>query len=436
MKSSIAPKKWSRITPQKKHEIFYRSQRDIDNFAKAVKPIIEAVRVRGDDAVAEYTKKFEKAEIAPAKIRVSEKEFDEAEASLDNEVKEAIEHAIRSVESYHNKDTIYRDTVLSEVRKGVFAGKRILPIESVGIYVPQGKGKFPSMVYMLALPARIANVPRRVMITPPHADGSIDAACLYAARLSGVHEVYKVGGAQGIAALAYGTKRIAPVVKITGPGSAFVSAAKRYVSNVVHTGLPAGPSEAVIIADGSTSARMVAYDACIEAEHGADSMSLVLTHKAEYAAQVCAHLNKILENTPEQTKRILQEVFEKYPPVIVAESEEMVASICNSIAPEHLMIHSKSPSFIVADVHNVGEILMGEYSQFSLANYMAGPNAVLPTGGMSKAYSGISVSDFLRETSIIKISKEGHGILSPHVQRLARYEGFHFHECALETRTK
>ncbi len=436
MKSSISPKKWNRISNEKKSEILYRSQRDIDNFTKIVKPIMEEVRIKGDVAIAKYTKKFQNAVIPPAKIRVSEKEFKHAESSLENEVKESIQHAIRNVESYHNKETIYRDNVISEVRKGVFSGKRVTPIESVGIYIPEEKRNFSSMVYMLAVPARIAKVPRRVMIIPPNKDGSVDAACLYAAKLSGIHEVYKVGGAQGIAALAYGTKRIAPVVKITGQGSAFVDAAKRYVSNVVHIGLPIGPSESVIISDGSTPARFVAYDMCIEAEHGIDTMSLVLTHKAEYASQICDNVNKILDQTPDPPKSIVQKVFEKYPPVIIAESEEMVMNICNTIAPEHLMIHSKSPSFIVADIRNAGEILMGEYSQFSLANYMAGSSAVLPSGGMSKTYSRVSVSDFLKKTSIINISKEGHTALSPYVQKLAQYEGLYFHSQALETRTK
>lgn len=421
---------------RQKSVILYRSQQDIDEFMKKVRPIIEDVKKRKDAAVAEYTKTFGGARIAPANIRVSDKEFHAAEKSLPEPVKKAIAAAVKNVRVYHSRESIFRNTVLSEVSRGVFAGTQVTPIDSVGMYVPHGKGRFPSMVYMLAVPAAIAQVPRRVIISPPNADGTIDPACLYAAKISGVHEVYKVGGAEGIAALAYGTKRIAPVSKIIGPGSAFVSAAKRFVANIVNVGLPAGPSESVIIADGTTQASHAAVDLCIEAEHGADSMALLITHKAEFAAQVCEQLLLTVSSAPAPTKKILTAVFTKYPPVIVTENEDDSVALCNQIAPEHLMIHSQSPSFIASDIRTAGEILMGEYTQFSLANYAAGPNAILPTGGMSRSYSGVAVSDFLRQSAIIKISKEGHALLSPCVQTLAEYEGFYFHNRALDTRKK
>ncbi len=432
--TNIYPKPWKTFTKEKKQMFFYRSQADIDSFEKKAQKIIQTVQKEGEKALVKYIEKYDGVSIKANKIRVTKQEFDEAEKILPQKIKTALQIAIRNVFNYHNKLHRKRKNILSEVSRGVFAGEQILPINSVGLYVPHGKGCFPSTTYMLAIPAQIVQVPRRVMITPPNKDGKIDPACLFVAQKTNIHEVYKMGGAHAIAALAFGTKTISPVEKIIGPCSAFVSAAKQFISKFVSIGPPAGPSESIILADGTTSPYLVAFDICIEAEHGVDSMSILITHKKEYAKQVCKYLSKIIDEAPLKQKKILETVFNKYHPIITTENEESAIQLCNAIAPEHLMIHSQSPSAITGDIKTAGEILMGEHSVFSLANYAAGPNAIIPTGGMSRTFSPVSIDDFLKQSSIIKISKEGRELLSFHVKEIAEYEGFYFHKKALVIR--
>lgn len=428
--------KWKSISKKGREIILRRSQADIEKFIRKVKPIVERVREEGDRALLEYNKKFNGVDISAKKLLVTKDEILKAEQLLDGAVKKAIEYAYKNVKTYHSFFLPKKNAPFHEVTDGIFIADKITPIDSVGIYIPSGKGTFPSMTYMLGVPAQLAGVPRVVMVSPPNKNGEVDPACLYAAQLCGIHEIYKVGGAQSIAALTFGTKTIEPVNKIIGPGSGFITAAKKYVSSYVDIGPPAGPSESLILADGTTPAELAAYDLCIEAEHGEDSMAVLITHRTEYANQVVKYINKIISEAPSQQAKILHAVFSRYEAVILTENLEESISIANDIATEHLMIHSDSPAIILSQVTNAGEILLGHNSPFSLANYAAGANAVLPTGGMAKSYSSVSVSDFVKRSSIIKITKKGLYDLSPHVRTLANYEGFHFHEKALAIRTR
>jgi len=307
-------------------------------------------------------------------------------------------------------------------------------LHSVGLYVPRGRGSFPSMLYMLAVPARIAGVHRVAIATPPGPDGRIDAACLYAARKCGVDEIYRVGGAQAIAAFAYGTESIARVTKIVGPGSAYVAAAKRVVRDIVDVGLPAGPSESMIVADSQADANSVSRDMLIEAEHGADSQALLVTTSDELASEVSAMLPQLIARTPEPRRGFLESVFSGYGGVLIAQDLQEAAEIVNDIAPEHLQLRLADPDPFVEGIENAGEILIGPYSPFSLANYAVGPNAVLPTGGGARVHSGVSVHDFLKRIAVMSVSKEGYAEVAPHVIRLADYEGFYWHAEALRDR--
>lgn len=436
MNNGIKVHKWSKIPKQEQAIILRRSQSDIEKLYKQAIPIVEKVRKKGDEALVSCNKEFENVSIPASKLRVTPSEFTHAEKILPQSVKKAIQTAYKNIFNYHKLSIPNQDTPFSEVVKGVLIREKTTPIHSVGLYIPRGKGNFPSMVYMLAIPALLAKVPRRVMVTPPLPDGTIDPACLYTAKLCEVHEIYKVGGAHAIAALTFGTKTIAQVDKIIGPCSAFVSAAKRYVSTYVDIGTPAGPSESIIIADGTTPAELIAYDLCIEAEHGKDSMAIVLTHKKEFAQSIATHLQKILDSAPSAPKKILKTVFNKYKGIILTDSEEHSIELCNTMAPEHLMIHSETPSTIASLITNAGEILLGKYSPFSLANYAAGANAIIPTGGLSRSYSSVSIKDFIKHHSIVQITNKGMQDMIPPVKTLAQYEGFHFHEKALSIREK
>jgi histidinol dehydrogenase len=291
------------------------------------------------------------------------------------------------------------------------------------------------MLYMLAVPAQIAGVPRIAIATPPAPDGSVDAACLYAARLCGVEEMYRVGGAQAIAAFAFGTESIAPVLKVVGPGSAYVAAAKRVVRDTLDTGIPAGPSESAIIADETATAREVAVDLLIEAEHGADSQAILVTTSQTLAEDVAALIPELIEQTPQPRKTFLESVFSGFGMVVLADRIDEACSIVNTLAPEHLQIRTTDPWEVASKVNNAGEILIGGHSAFSLANYAAGANAVLPTGGFARTWSGVSVHDFQKRSSVVQVSPGAYPEISEHVQTLAEYEGFHWHAEALRERS-
>jgi len=424
---------WRDLSAQDKIKIFRRSEEDISFVLPQVQAIIDDVKARGDEALVHYAALFDKAILPADALRVTEEEFNAAEASLSAAVKDALRFAIENVEKVHQAQK-HEGMTWVEVRPGLLAGERPLAIESVGLYVPRGRGSFPSMVYMQAVPARIAGVKRIVLVTPPLPDGSVDPACLYAARLCGVHEVYKAGGAQAIAALAFGTASIAPVVKITGPGSVYVSAAKRLLLGRIDVGLPAGPSESAVLADAGAKPWKVALDLMVEAEHGSDSCALLVTTSEDLAKQTALYIGALAERLPEPRKTFVKDVFSGYGAILVCESLEEGAAIINDFAPEHLSIQTDEPFATLSLISNASEILLGENLPFSGANYACGPNAILPTGGKAKTWGPTSVRDFMKYNSVIFATGEGYDRLKGPVTILADYEGFPSHADAFRKR--
>jgi histidinol dehydrogenase len=413
-----------------------RAEIRIDELVERVRPIVEDVRNRGDDALVELTARFDHVQLTVDQLRVRRAEIEQAHARLDAPVRAALEQAIRNIRTFHQRQMPHEQW-FTEVAPGVIAGEKVTPISSVGLYVPRGKGAFPSVMYMLATPASIAGVPRIVVCTPPGPQGEVDAASLVAADLCGVHEIYRVGGAQAIAALAYGTKSIARVHKITGPGSGFVAAAKRLLYGTVDLGLPAGPSEAITLADESASPELVARDLLIEAEHGPDSSSLLVTDSRSLAERVMALLPSKMAALPEWRQAFVRTVFEAPEGtggVVLAQSMQKAIEFVNAYAPEHLGVQVREPFALLPELKNAGEILLGSRTPYSTANYSAGTNAVLPTGGFAHTFSCTTVYDFLKRTGVAYLTPAGYASLSETTRRLAEYEGFPAHAMAVTDR--
>lgn len=413
-----------------------RAELQIDELTERVRPIIQAVRDRGDEALIELTERFDHVKLSPDRLRVSHDEIKQAHRALDPSVREAIEHAIRNVRTFHERQMPHEQW-FTEVEPGVMAGEKITPITSVGLYVPRGKGAFPSVMYMLATPASIAGVPRIVVCTPPGPDGTVDPASLVAADLCGVHEIYRAGGAQAIAALAYGTQTIRRVHKITGPGSGFVAAAKRLLYGTVDVGLPAGPSESITLADNSADPELLARDLLIEGEHGPDSSSLLVTDSRSLAEAVMDLLPEKIAALPEWRQDFVRTVFEAPEGtggIVLAASMEEAINFVNEFAPEHLEVQVREPFALLPKLKNAGEILIGHYTPYCTGNYCVGTNAILPTGGFAHTFSCTSVYDFLKRTGIAYLTKEGYASLSETTRRLAEFEGFPAHANAVTDR--
>jgi histidinol dehydrogenase len=427
----------STMNASQRIRLLRRAEMQIDELVERVRPIIQAVRERGDEALVELTARFDRVQLQPGRLRVGHDEIEQAHRLLAPPVREAIEHAIRNVRTFHERQMPH-ELWFTEVEPGVMAGEKITPISSVGLYVPRGKGAFPSVMYMLATPASIAGVPRIVVCTPPGPDGTVDPASLVAADLCGVHEIYRIGGAQAIAALAYGTHTIGRVHKITGPGSGYVAAAKRLLYGTVDVGLPAGPSESIILADASADPELLARDLLIEGEHGPDSSSLLVTDSRPLAGAVMSLLPQKMATLPEWRRDFVRTVFEAPEGtggVILAASMDEAIDFVNEYAPEHLEVQVREPFAILTGLRNAGEILIGRYTPFCAGNYCVGTNAILPTGGFAHTFSCTSVYDFLKRTGIAHLTKEGYASLSETTRRLAEFEGFPAHANAVTDRT-
>jgi histidinol dehydrogenase len=426
---------WGSLPEQQKRKILTRSERDISDVETEVRAIIDAVRARGDAALIAYTRRFNGADLAGKPLRVSEAELDEAEKAVASPVREAIRVSIENVRRYHEEQ---RPAAMSlqEIRPGVYAGERSTPIPSVGLYAPRGKGSFPSSMYMMAVPAQVAGVERVVVVSPPDAAGKCDPATLFAAGLCGAREIYRVGGVQALAALAYGTESIPPVAKLLGPGNQYVTAAKRLLVGVVDVGLPAGPSESMIIADSSADPARVALDLLIEAEHGPDSQAILVTPSAELAREVAAALPLRAAELPEPRATYVRESFDSYGCIITTRDIDEAAAVVNAVAPEHLQIATADPLATLGLVANAGEILLGQNTPFSLANYCIGANAVIPTGGKARTFSPLSVRDFIKFSSIAYLTAGGYSSLKDTAIVLADYEGFAAHAKALRERRR
>ncbi|OQY38292.1 MAG: histidinol dehydrogenase [Spirochaetaceae bacterium 4572_7] len=429
----IEVKRWKDISIKDRALIFKRSEQNIEDVIPVVKEIIQNVKDNGDKAILHYNEKFIGIPATTNYLKVTNEEFISAETELKSDVKEAIRFSINNIKRFHEAQKPEAMNMM-EVSPGVFAGERATPIDSVGLYVPGGRGTFPSMLYMLAVPATIAGVKRICVTTPPNNKGTADKGVLYACKLLGINEVYKIGGAEAITALTYGTETIKPVVKISGPGSMYVTAAKRLLYSAVDVGLPAGPSESALIADNSADPYNMALDLLVEAEHGSDSSAILLTNSLENAEKSAKYMEEMIENLPEPRKTFVTDVLNGYGGVIVTETIDEACDISNQYAPEHLSLHTKDPWDTISKITNAGEIILGDSTPFSAANYSVGPNAVLPTGGKAKTYSAVGVRDFIKYSSVIYSTQNGYKNMKPHVIALADYEGFTTHGDAFKKR--
>ncbi len=411
-----------------------RSEADISRLADTVLPIIEAVKASGDDALFKHTLEFDGADLRAKGLRVSDAEADAAIASLDESIKAVIDYSAENIRRYHQAQ-LPEEMWFVEIAPGIFAGEKVTPITSVGLYVPSGKGSFPSVMLMLGIPAQIAGVPRVAVCTPPRPDGLVDPATLYAARICGLKDVYRVGGAQAIAALAYGTQTLPRVAKTLGPGNSYVSAAKRILYGVVDPGTPAGPSESIILCDGNADRRIAALDLLIEAEHGPDSTALMVTHERKVAEGVAKILPELVSKLPPKRREYCETVLSGYGGIVLTPSLDESIAFVNEFAPEHLEVLVDDLMSILGDIKNAGEILLGKFTPITVGNFSLGVNAILPTGGFARSFSAVTVHDYLKRSSIGYVSQRGYTQISPVARQFAEYEGFAAHAMAISERS-
>jgi histidinol dehydrogenase len=412
-------------------QLFERAETDLSTFFDPVRPIIESVRDRGDMALIVLARRLDGVEPEQFALKASEEEFDAAFAKVDADVVAAIRFAIDNIRRFHEAQKP-EEMWLKEIRPGAFAGDRFLPIDSVACYVPRGKGSFPSVVMMTAIPALVAGVKRPVIITPPGRDGLVDAGTLVAARLVGIADIYKCGGAQGVAAVAYGTETVPRCRKIVGPGSPWVVAAKRLLADRIDPGTPAGPSECIILADETTDGVLAALDLVIESEHGPDSSAWLVTPSPAVAEAACAALPAHWARLGAQRAGFSQAVLcGPRGGIVVTPDFDAAIAFVNRYAPEHLEILAAEPFAVLGRIHHAGEVLLGSHTPVTLGNFVLGPNAVLPTGGAARTSSPLSVLDFMKRSSVGYVTARGYPELAKHAEALARYEGFEGHAAAV-----
>ncbi len=418
-----------------KQALLRRAETDITSLLPLAQEVINRVRSEGDAAVVEYARQFDAAEFQTAMLKVTADDFAEARSLVDPAVVDAIEKAHANIERFH-QEQMPEALWFTEVQPGVMAGEKVSPIASVGLYVPRGKGAFPSVMLMLATPAKVAGVPRIVVVTPPRPDGKADPASLVAAKICGITDVYVVGGMQAVAGLAFGTQTLPKVDKIIGPGSSYVSAAKRLLYGIVDVGLPAGPSESIILADETASPELAALDLLVEAEHGAESAAILVTHNREVADRVHQLLPDLIAQLPEWRQAFVRNVLSHYGGILLTESMEMSIQFVNDYAPEHLEVLTKEPFVTLNKIRNAGEILLGHLTPIPIANYCLGLNAILPTGGFARTFSSVSVMDFLKRSGVGYLSREGYQQLQDVTISLADYEDFPAHAMAIRRRSQ
>ncbi|MCK5417020.1 MAG: histidinol dehydrogenase [Desulfobacterales bacterium] len=419
------------ISTDDRTALLSRTESNLDRYIDAVKPIIKAVKEEGDDALAKFARDFDNASLEADSLKVREEDFEKAFESVDAELVESIDFAADSIRIFH-EGQMPTPLRMMEIRPGVFCGEKVGPIPSVACYVPRGKGAFPSVLLMTAIPAVVAGVPRVCILTPPGPDGSVDDATLVAARKAGVKEIYKCGGAQAVAAAAYGTQTVPKLDKIVGPGSPWLLAAKRLLSDKIHPGTPAGPSESIIFADDTADGRLAALDLIVESEHGPDSSAFLVTNNSQVADEALAAIPEYWQSLGE-TRRDFSKTVLCGPVggILLTRNEDECIQFINDYAPEHLMIHSDEPFKYVGAIKHAGEILMGKYTPISIGNYVLGPNAVLPTSGAARFHSPLCVYDFLKMTGLGYVTADAYDPLAKHAHKLATYEGFDGHALAV-----
>ena len=413
-----------------------RSGLDIEELLSSVKPIVEDVRARGDAALLEYTARFDGVRLSAAELKVSEDEITHAYEEVSSETLDAFRQSARNVRRFQEQ-SMPEGMWLTEIVEGVLVGQRVTPIESVGLYVPGGKGDFPSVMLMLGICARVAGVRKIVACTPPTAEGSVNSGTLVAADLAGVTEIYKVGGAQAIAAMAFGTETVPKVDKIIGPGGPYVVAAKQLVAGVVDVGTVAGPSEAIILADEEADPWNVALDLLVQGEHSKDAASLLVTHSQELIGGVQEALPELLAELPDERRQICETVLSQYGGAVLTESLAQGIEFVNDYAPEHLQLAVQNPLAVLPRIRNAGTILLGQRTTFTFADFSLGPTNVIPTGGFAKVQSPISVHDFLKHNSVcFVLDNTGFDALAEGSAAFAEYEGFPAHAMAVRRRNE
>lgn len=383
-------------------DMLKRDPNNYDSYTETVQSIVEDVKERGDAALFEYTRKFDGADLSADNIRVTEAEIREAMEQVEPELLAVMRKSMENIRRYHEKQR--RNSWFDAQPDGTILGQKVTALESVGVYVPGGKAAYPSSVLMNIVPAEVAGVEQIVMVTPPGKDGKVNPVTLTAAHLAGATEVYKAGGAQAVAALAFGTESVPRVNKIVGPGNIFVALAKKAVYGHVSIDSIAGPSEILVIADEGANPRYVAADLLSQAEHDELASAILVTTSMELAEQVSAEVDgfvKVLSRS-----EIIGKSLDNYGYILVVDTMEEAVRTANSIAPEHLEIVTANPFEVMTKIKNAGAIFIGEYSSEPLGDYYAGPNHILPTNGTAKFFSPLGVDDFIKKSSIIYYSRE------------------------------
>lgn len=407
-----------------------RSPNNYGKFEAAVDDILKKVRAEGDSAVFAYTKEFDKVEITADTVRVTEDEIREAYDAVDPSLVEVIRKALVNIRSYHEKQK--QNSWFSSTEDGTMLGQKVTPLKRVGVYVPGGKAVYPSSVLMNIVPAKVAGVDQIIMTTPPGKDGKVCPTTLVAAKEAGADEVYKVGGAQAVGALAYGTESIPKVDKIVGPGNIFVALAKKAVYGYVSIDSIAGPSEILVLADETANPRYVAADLLSQAEHDELASAILITTSRELAEKVSSEVEEFVKVL--SRKEIIQKSLDNFGYILIAEDMDEAVEAANEIASEHMEIVTRNPFEIMMKVRNAGAIFIGEYSSEPLGDYFAGPNHVLPTNGTAKFFSPLSVDDFIKKSSIVYYSREALGKIHKDIEQFAKAEQLTAHANSVAVR--
>lgn len=411
-------------------DLLKRSPNSYGEYEACVQEILETVREKQDEAVFDYTKKFDGADINPGNILVTEEEVREAYAQMDENLLRIVRRALANIEAYHQKQMQY--SWFDSKPDGTMLGQKVTALRRVGVYVPGGKAVYPSSVLMNVMPAKVAGVEEIIMVTPPGKDGKVNPTTLVAAKEAGVTAVYKVGGAQAVAALAYGTESIPKVDKIVGPGNIYVALAKKAVYGHVSIDSIAGPSEILVLADETANPRYVAADLLSQAEHDELASAILVTTSRELAEQVSRETDRFIQEL--SRGEIIQKSLDNYGHILVADTMEDAIDAANEIASEHLEIMTAEPYQVMTKIRNAGAIFIGEYSSEPLGDYFAGPNHILPTNGTAKFFSPLSVDDFLKKSSIIAYSREALEQVCEDIEQFAEAEQLTAHANSVRVR--
>ncbi len=412
------------------NDLLKRSPNNYGQYEKTVQEIIENVRANGDQVLYELAHKFDKNTIDANNFKVTEEEIEEAFSIIEPEFIEVMEKAAQNIAEYHKKQV--RNSWIETKPDGSILGQKVAPLDSVGVYVPGGKAVYPSSTLMTTIPAKVAGVSKIVMTTPAGADNKVNPGTLVAAKIAGVDEIYKTGGAQAIAALAFGTETVPKVDKIVGPGNIFVALAKKAVYGYVSIDSIAGPSEILVLADETANARYVAADLLSQAEHDELASSILITTSQKLAEEVSKEVDQFTKQL--SRKEIIEKSLDNYGYILVAESMEDAIEAANEIASEHMEILTANPYETMTKIRHAGAMFLGNYSSEPLGDYFAGPNHVLPTNGTAKFFSPLSVDDYIKKSSIISYSREALEAVHKDIELFARKEGLTAHENSIKVR--